>query len=53
MAQSDGDAGPDIAPPCSDLLTAEHLGRRVATVTRQWVLGRCLESRETCIGARD
>ncbi len=30
-----------------------YLGRRVATVTRQWVLGRRLESREACIGARD
>jgi NAD(P)H dehydrogenase (quinone) len=53
IAQSNGDAGPDIAPPRSDLLTAEHLGRRVATVTRQWVLGRHLESREACVGARD
>lgn len=40
MAQSNGDAGPDIAPPRSDLATAEELGRRVATVTRQWVAGR-------------
>lgn len=40
MAQSNGDAGPDIAPPESDLLTAEELGRRVAIVTQQWVQGR-------------
>ncbi len=39
MAQSNGDADPDIAPPKSDLLTAEELGRRVATVTHQWVHG--------------
>jgi NAD(P)H dehydrogenase (quinone) len=45
MAQSNGDAGPDVAPPRSDLLTAEHLGRRVAMVTRQWVRGRCHEAR--------
>ncbi|MFN7710635.1 MAG: flavodoxin family protein [Holosporales bacterium] len=30
MAQSDVDAGPDIAPPQSDLDTAAHLGKRVA-----------------------
>src|SRR5947209_9799017 len=40
MAQSNGDADSDIAPPWSDLQTAEELGRRVATVTRQWVYGR-------------
>ncbi|KZF08897.1 MAG: flavodoxin family protein [Rhodococcus sp. (in: high G+C Gram-positive bacteria)] len=31
MAQSPSDAGPEIAPSESDLSTAEHLGRRVAT----------------------
>jgi multimeric flavodoxin WrbA len=41
-AQSNADEGPDVAPPAADLLTAEHLGRRVATVTRQLVLGRGL-----------
>ena len=46
LAQSDGDAGPDAAPPRSDLATAEELGRRVATVTRQWVLGRRLAAQE-------
>ena len=48
MAQSNGGANPDVAPPQSDLLTAEHLGCRVAAVARQWVHGRCLESREAC-----
>ncbi len=40
MAQSNGDEGPDTAPPPSDLATAEELCRRVATVTGQWVRGR-------------
>ena len=39
-AQSDADQGPDFAPPESDLLTAEHLGERVAKVTQQFVCGR-------------
>ena len=39
-AQSDADQGPDLAPPESDLLTAEHLGERVARVTQQFVCGR-------------
>lgn len=39
-AQSDADQGPDIAPPESDLLTAEYLGERVARVTQQFVWGR-------------
>jgi hypothetical protein len=30
----------DFAPPESDLLTAEHLGERVARVTQQFVRGR-------------
>jgi len=30
MAQANSDEGAEIAPPSSDLLTAEHLGRRVA-----------------------
>lgn len=33
MAQSNVDVGPDVAPPQSDRLTAEHLGRRVAEMT--------------------
>jgi NAD(P)H dehydrogenase (quinone) len=39
-AQSNTDQGPDIAPPEADLATARHLGRRVAKVTLQFVLGR-------------
>jgi len=39
-AQSNNDSGPDVAPPESDLLTAEHLGERVARVTQQFVRGR-------------
>ncbi len=39
-AQSNADQGPDFAPPESDLLTAEHLGERVARVTQQFVRGR-------------
>jgi NAD(P)H dehydrogenase (quinone) len=40
MAQANKDQGAEIVPPPSDLLTAEALGRRVATVTRQIVSGR-------------
>lgn len=40
MAQSNGDEGPDLAPPDSDLRTGQHLGRRVAEVTHQWLRGR-------------
>ena len=40
MAQSYGDAGPDVAPPATDLRTAEALGRRVAEVTLDYVAGR-------------
>ena len=39
-AQSNADEGPDHAPPAADLRTAEHLGRRVATVARELVAGR-------------
>ena len=39
-SQSNTDQGPDLAPPESDLLTAEHLGERVARVTQQFVRGR-------------
>jgi multimeric flavodoxin WrbA len=42
MAQSHGDLGPDLAPPDSDLRTAEALGRRVALATLQWTHGRSL-----------
>lgn len=40
MAQANKDQGPDLAPPPSDLRTAEDLGRRVAMVTYQWKRGR-------------
>lgn len=43
-AQSNVDEGPDLAPPESDLATARHLGRRVAEVTCQFMVGR--EARE-------
>jgi len=36
MAQSDVDAGPDVAPPEADLETARLLGRRVAKCTHRW-----------------
>ncbi len=39
-AQSNADEGPDVAPPVADLRTAEHLGRRVAETTLQFVRGR-------------
>ncbi|MBA3696435.1 MAG: flavodoxin family protein [Methylotenera sp.] len=35
MAQTNVDQGADVAPIESDLLTAEHLGERVATITAQ------------------
>lgn len=39
MAQSNVDQGPDFAPPSSDRLTAEHLGRRVAEAAVRWRAG--------------
>jgi len=39
-AQADMDQGGDVAPPASDLRTAEHLGRRVAEVAQELVAGR-------------
>jgi len=39
-AQSNADQGPELSPPQSDLLTAEHLGERVAKVTMQFARGR-------------
>jgi NAD(P)H dehydrogenase (quinone) len=35
MAQANSDQGADVAPIQSDLLTAEHLGERVATITQK------------------
>lgn len=40
MAQSNGDEGPDVSPPTSDLRTAEVLGVRVAEVSHQYEIGR-------------
>ncbi len=39
MAQSNVDQGLDLAPPDSDRLTAEHLGRRVAKAALRWRAG--------------
>ena len=39
-SQSNADQGPEVAPPQSDLLTAEHLGERVAMVALQMARGR-------------
>ncbi|PJI37562.1 flavodoxin family protein [Ferrovibrio sp.] len=36
MAQSNSDEGPDKGPIASDLETAKHLGKRVATLTAQF-----------------
>jgi multimeric flavodoxin WrbA len=38
-AQSNADEPPELAPPSSDLRTAEHLGRRVTELTAQFVRG--------------
>jgi len=51
MAQSNKDEGADVAPPASDLRTAEALGWRVAAVTRQWVAGRVAAAAVVVIGA--
>jgi NAD(P)H dehydrogenase (quinone) len=40
ISQSDRDAPVDEAPPASDLATARHLGRRVAQLTRDLLVGR-------------
>jgi hypothetical protein len=39
-AQSDADVGPDLGPTRSDLLTAEHLGLRVARAAQEICAGR-------------
>jgi multimeric flavodoxin WrbA len=36
MAQANGDEGPELSPPPSDLATAENLGRRVAEAALRW-----------------
>jgi multimeric flavodoxin WrbA len=40
MAQSYGDLDAESAPPEADLLTAEHLGRRVAGLAVTWAAAR-------------
>ncbi|HCT77115.1 MAG TPA: NADPH-dependent FMN reductase [Micromonosporaceae bacterium] len=40
MAQSPSDLGPDVAPPDTDLRTAEHLGKRVAQAAAELAHGR-------------
>ncbi len=45
-AQSNTDQGPDLAPPESDLRTAEHLGRRVAEAALQFARGRLIARQE-------
>jgi NAD(P)H dehydrogenase (quinone) len=42
MAQANKDQGPEVAPPLSDLRSAEALGRRVATVAHQLAPSRQL-----------
>lgn len=42
MAQSNGDT--DEGPSASDLRTAAYLGKRVATLAKQWVAGRIPEA---------
>ena len=37
MSQSNVDEGPDKAPIESDQKTGEHLGRRVAEITKRWI----------------
>ena len=39
MAQSDIDAGPDVAPPPADRATAKLLGKRVAEMAVRWRAG--------------
>jgi multimeric flavodoxin WrbA len=40
LAQSNTDQGPEGGPIASDLKTAEHLGTRVAQITKQFLAGR-------------
>ena len=46
-AQSNADEGPAEAPPVADLRTAEHLGRRVATVAKELAVGRAVLKEST------
>lgn len=43
ISQSERDTPVDVAPPASDLATARHLGRRVAQVTRDLLIGRQIQ----------
>jgi len=43
-AQSNADEGPNVAPPQSDLLAAEHLGKRVAEAALQFARGRAVQA---------
>lgn len=36
MAQSNGDQGPDMAPPASDRTTAERFGQRISQLAHRW-----------------
>lgn len=36
MAQSNGDQGPDLAPPASDRTTAERFGQRISQLAHRW-----------------
>lgn len=39
LAQSNADQGPEAGPIASDLQTAQHLGARVAQITKQFLAG--------------
>src|ERR1700751_3824436 len=45
--QADMDQGGDVAPPCSDIRTAEFLGRRVTEVAQELSAGRAALGRAT------
>jgi NAD(P)H dehydrogenase (quinone) len=51
MAQSNKDQGPELGPIQSDLLTAEALGRRVATVAQQLARGRAADASRPALAA--
>jgi NAD(P)H dehydrogenase (quinone) len=46
-AQADMDQGGDVAPPASDIRTAQFLGRRVAEVAQELAAGRAALGRAT------
>jgi NAD(P)H dehydrogenase (quinone) len=49
-AQADMDRGGDVAPPPSDIRTAEFLGRRVAEVAQELSAGRAVLHRPAMRG---